>query len=301
MLEFFKRARLQRTEQFKNDSLVKILTEGALEAGHHLEYVPNLQNRNKYQVRYTKPFSSERLVEIICRMEPYVMSLLKKRDIDYTTIDSYIGYGFFNFIKTYKPDTLDTEAKVISAIQRSMMNKIDQLNRKERFRYMPGYTGTTQGYKKDQADKEGVELKARYVNTCKEVSIYTPVFGKDEEESGNYGDFIPDSSPTPEELFLDSDLEEEVYSTYSDNKPINRILLEILIEAGYHGKLSVKDLVDSALHRPDFVVQVKGDYNISILPSGEVIISEESREALHRKIKIFYRGLRKKLKIKFNS
>lgn len=300
MLNFFKMARSQRTEQFRNATLTEILTEGALEAGHYLEYVPNLQNKNKYQVRYKKPFSSERMAEIVCRMEPMVMAILKKRDIDYGSIDSYIGYGFFNFIKTYKPDVLDTDAKIVSALQRSMINKIDQLNRKERFRYMPGYTGTSQGYQQGKAEREGKIPSVRYVTTCREISLHTPVYGKDDIESGEFGDFIPDHEPTPEETCLHCSEEDDIFSSYSDNKEFNKILLEIIIEAGNHGKLTLKDLVDSALHNRDMVVLLSGDYKIELSGDGDIIISEEVKENIHKRIKVFYRGLKKKLKVKFN-
>lgn len=297
MLEFFKMAKAQRRPYFKDMSLVDLMTYGAEEAGHHLEYVANLQNKNKYQVRYKKPFNSSVLSEVICRMEPNIMSILKKRDIDPSTINSYIGYGFFNFIKTYKPDVHNTEDKIRNAIYKSVLQKIEQLSRKERFKYIPGYEGIT-NKEREAAEKEGRKPKGRYVNTCKEVSINSPVYGKDDDQSGELGDFIPDTQLNPEEKCIDRDERNQLCIKYSENE-FGKILLEIIIDSGSSGKLSIKDLKETALSNSDFRKVIAQELGFTYNPEDEFELSEEQEEKLHRKIKLFYRGLRKRLKIEF--
>jgi hypothetical protein len=296
MLEFFKMARGFRKPYFKEMSLVDLMSYGAEEAGCHLEYVANLQNKNKYQVRYNKQFSSAVLAELVCRMEPNVMSILKKRDFDISTIDSYISYGFFNFIKTYKPDVHNTDEKIRNAVYNSVIQKIEQLSRKEKFKYVPGYKGVTRR-ERELAEKEGREPKARYVNTCKEVSIHTPVYGRDDEQSGELGDFIPDSMPTPEEKLINKCEKEELCIRYSDDQ-FGKILLEVIIDSYSDKRLSVNELKESALNNEDFRELVAKEFGFN--PNDNFELPPEFEDKLYRKIKVFYRNLKKKLKIEFN-
>ena len=66
------------------------------------------------------------VAELAGRMRPAIMKFLLTVDQDPGTIDSYIGYGFFNFIKTYKPDVHNTDEKIKQALFRSIQNKVCQ-------------------------------------------------------------------------------------------------------------------------------------------------------------------------------
>ena len=72
----FKTIKLQRDPKLANKSYVELMSTAAEEAGHHLVYVDNLQNTNKWQVRYKKPFSSKVTIELLARMEGFILGFL---------------------------------------------------------------------------------------------------------------------------------------------------------------------------------------------------------------------------------
>lgn len=410
MLEFFRMARAERKFENTGKSLVELVREGWKKAGGKAIYKKELQckEESKYQVVFERKYDSAIAAELACRMEPWVMSFLRGREIDFSTIDSHIAYGFFNFIKTCRIEytdkntgevkethLFDTDKSIIAAIQNSIKCKIDQSNRKEIFKYRPGYTGTerARGEKLDEllkiiqktlneypvlhnyknilieifdrikeankvfgyeiikeVDKKGREsikevacykilvekevnslieflktlgefrikgkagefipvteiiknwlvsfnkIREKYKEVCKETSYNEPIYGKDDEESGEIGDFIPDVEPTPEDRCIERDEVNQLCIKYSESE-FGKILLEIIIDSGSNGKLSVKELKEQALHNQDFIELIAPEFGLN--PEDDFELSEEQEEKLHRKIKLFYRGLRKRLKIEF--
>ena len=298
MLEFFRMAEQSRVPKYRDIPLHKLMRAAAEQAGWHLEYVPNLQNRNKYQVRYTKPFSSAVTAELACRMRPAIMAFLAKRDIDPKTIDSFVGYGFFNFIKTYKPEVHDTDEKIKAAIYRSVMNKVDQGNRKEIFRYRP--TNLI-----DEETGEPIEKKKhKYSNTPREVSINTTVYGKDGDESAELQDFIPDDrTGSPLDTLIEEEEIEELVDSLT-NKSTEKILLRILIEAGGSGeRMKLKSLIEEALENSsirdqaieEITIQIKREQKASGSVEEIHITKEMVEKRVEKDIKIFYRNLKHKL------
>lgn len=325
MLEFFRMAEATRLPELRNVPLTELMKSAAEEAGWHLEYVENLQNQNKYQVRYEKPFSSVVVAELAGRMRPAIMKFLLTVDQDPGTIDSYIGYGFFNFIKTYKPDVHNTDEKIKQALFRSIQNKVCQLSRKELFKYRPGYTGTK--------NRAGEDVRnCRFKNTPREISYNQPAFNDGDSEA-ELGDFIPDYRPSPMDLYLDQEDSREVHNEYGASKEVEKICIEILLEAGNHGKVTLKDLkIDVAIR---LIPETKITYKkIEILEDRQAKINGEKRKnkensevlqtleeeynllqkqieeleesinpqvsSLNRQVKTFYRKLKAKLAEKYH-
>lgn len=318
MLEFFRLAEATRNPNLKDIPLSDLMRMAAEEAGWHLEYVANLQNRTKYQVRYERPFSSQVTAELVCRSKNSIMYFLSKRDFDPSTIDSYLGYGFWNFIKTYKPDVHDTDEKIRAAIYRSVQNKVDQGNRKEIFRYRP--TNDSMGAQagitvKVEVDSQGnqteTKVSTRYIKTPKEVSFNTEIFSKDGSQGGELGDFIPDERYSPLKPALEEDEEDGLVQEYTSSR-MQEILLKLLVEAGAHGRFTLKALQEEALHSEDIVEEVIQEIEISIHRAKERAIKKGREfEDLHitqemvnnkvaRKTKVFYRELKKKLANKYS-
>lgn len=271
MLEFFRMAEATRLPELKNIPLTELMKSAAEEAGWHLEYVENLQNQNKYQVRYEKPFSSVVVAELAGRMRPAIMKFLLTVDQDPGTIDSYIGYGFFNFIKTYKPDVHNTDEKIKQALFRSIQNKVCQLSRKELFKYRPGYTGTK--------NRAGEDVRnCRFKNTPREISYNRPAFNDGDSEA-ELGDFIPDYRPSPMDLYLDQEDSNEVYGEYGASEEVEKLCIEILLEAGNHDKISLKDLKRDVAIRLIPKIEIKVTYKkIEILEDRQARINGEKRK-----------------------
>lgn len=305
MLEFFRLAEANRNQEFKNIPLHVLMEGAAEEAGWHLEYVPNLQNKTKYQVRYDRPFSSEVTAELACRLRPVIMKFLSKREIDPLTIDSFVGYGFFNFIKTYKPKVHDTDEKIMAAVYRSVMNKVDQLNRKEIFRYRPTNDSLRSMAGEEVVDENGNRRSVKYVRTPKEVSLSTPVYGKDGEEDSEIGNFIPDSY-TPEDAYLDKEGEEDLVEEFGATTDIKKVIIETLVEAGGHGKMTLKELkVTVAIKCKPEVESLYDEFEILIKSGKKDEADKYEKEVIHpqvssidRQVKNFYRELKKRLAAK---
>lgn len=444
MLEFFRMARAERKFENTGKSFVELVREGWKKAGGKAIYNKKLQCKEelKYQVVFERKYDSAIAAELACRMEPWVMSFLRGREIDFSTIDSHIAYGFFNFIKTCRIEytdkitgeikethLFDTDKSIVTAIQNSIKCKIDQSNRKEIFKYRLGYTGTGKlrnekiselknildcliskyfldSYKyqiydlykkvveanaesynrlafyldenwigfddngnpirvakkwsdipeyqvlvKEALDNlnsylsileivlnkkfkiEGItrkriknenkkpklvkektlltiddklwnwrieffEIGEKYKEVCKETSYNEPIYGKGDEESGEIGDFIQDVEPTPEDRCIERDEVNQLCIKYSENE-FGKILLEIIIDSGSSGKLSIKDLKEIALSNSDFRKVIAQELEFTYNPEDDFELSGEQEEKLYRKIKLFYRGLRKRLKTEF--
>lgn len=318
MLEFFRLAEATRNPNLKDIPLSDLMRVAAEEAGWHLEYISNLQNRTKYQVRYERPFSSQVTAELACRLKNSIMYFLSKRNFDPSTINSYIGYGFWNFIKTYKPDIHNTDVKIKAAIYRSVQNKVDQGNRKEIFKYKPtnnsieAQAGITVRVEVDDlGNKTETKISTKYIKTPKEISFNTEVFGKDGGQSGELGDFIPDERYSPTRSTLEKDEEDELLEEYTSSR-MQEILLRLLVEAGAHGRFSLRALQEEALHSEDLVQEVTHEIEISLHRAKERAIKKGREfEDLHitqemvnnkvaRKTKVFYRDLKKKLANKYS-
>lgn len=305
MFEFFKMAEANRNPLYREIPLHVLMKDAASRAGWYLEFVPNLKSKTKYQVRYQRPFDSEVVAELVCRMRKYIIGFLKKREIDPTTIDSYLGWGFFNFIKTYKPDVHDTDEKIRSAIYRSVQNKVDQSNRKEIFKYRPTDDSLrAQNGENIPRKKENGKKKHLYTRTPKEISSNKPRTGKNDEEGDELGNFIPDSSPSPLDCYLDQEDREELSKEFTKSRT-QEILLNLLIEAGKNGKLALKDLKKEAILNEEILQETFDELKITLEKregdSVEIHITKEMvYNRVNRKVKTFYKGLKKKLSIKFS-
>lgn len=290
-LQLFKNLKSQRDPRLSNLSYVELMSTAAEEAGHHLVYVENLQNTNKWQVRYNKPFSSAVTIELLARMEGFILGFLATRDYDPSTIDSHICYGIANFIKTYKPDVHNTEKSIVGALHFSLKQKIEQSNRKELFKYRPGY----KGYSKE--DRKKMELdptykgKERYIKTPKEISLNLRIDGKDsDDDSTELADYIPEVKDgfAEKEGMMDLEL-----TFVSDN--CQKIFLKILVEGGASGKVSIKDLGRTALTYPEIVEEAKVEISQKKgLDPQEVDLTLVINKVM-KKAKVFYRDLRDKL------
>ena len=291
ILPLFKNIKSQRDPQLASKTYVELMSKAAEEAGHHLVYVENLQNTNKWQVRYRKPFSSEVTTELLARMEGFVLGFLANRDYDPSTIESHICYGIANFIKTYKPDVHNTDKLIVGALHFSIKQKIEQSNRKELFKYRPGYKGySIEDRKKMEADPN-YKGKERYTKTPKEISINTKVEGKSSDDhTTEIGDYIPDNRNLLEDREQMIDLE----VAFTSNKS-QKIFLEILIEGGASGKVSIKDLGRTALNYPEVVDEAKEEISKTRgLEPDEIDLTLVVNRVM-KKAKIFYKGLRDKL------
>ena len=293
MLDFFKLARSTRDPSLATKSYVELMEEAAEEAGWHLVYVPNLQNRTKFQVRYERPFSSAVVAELACRMEPTIMGFLRKRDIDPSLIDSFVGFGFFNFIKTYKPEVHNTDEKVQAAIYRSVQNKVDQGQRKEIFRYRP------------TSSSGDPTKKHRYVNTPREVSLSRRAHYKD-EEGDELGSFIADplyDQPNFCSGFEEAEERGDLIKEYAKT-PGQKIFLEILIEAGASGRITIRDLAREAKESPIIRDEARNDLIEAYKSKGkteEELTEEMIDERVFRKAKAYFRGLREILAPRLNN
>lgn len=396
MLEFVRMAKAERRLENMGKSYVELMEEGCKKAGYHIVNDPKTKNSNKNVVRFEKPFDSSILAELVCRLEPQVMGILKNKTIDQTTIDSYVAYGFFNFIKTYKKEVHNTNEKIVRCILNSVRQKIDQLSRKEEFRYKPGYDGVRMkrariieslgnsikslgklvdeeiieelkasmariellnkklikselpdnpeeeekfylkngqtnysnirkalkkridqefDYILDLLEPEVIleplvsqyiktikELKVKfansrekYLNSCQSVSGNDKVDGDEGDgESRELFDFIPDDRPSPEDQAVDNSDTQELLIKYSSS-PFGKILLEIIIDCGRSGKVSVGEVRDLAYQTPDFVDLVVEEFGYHTNDRHELVLSLEENKKLFRKIKVFYRGLRDQL------
>lgn len=289
MLEIFKMAMANRDESLKDVPLTKLMELAAKEAGWHQVLVPNLTNRNKLQTRYTKPFSSEVTAELICRTRPYIVSALRKRDINPSTIDSHIGWGVFSFIKTYNPEKHNTDAIIASCIYTAVLTRIQQSLRKEDFKYRPGYLGITEK-ERAEAEKEGRAPRGRYTTIPKEISINAKVCNGDEDSDSELGDFIPSQGD------FASDVEQilDLVDTYGETEN-QKILIRLLIDMGGNGKVSRNDLVREALKNRDFRINLK----IALENKGIVPEKQDYIDLAYRQIKTFYRSLKKRLSVDF--
>lgn len=291
MLEFFRLAEQTRKPEYRDVPLADLMRQAAKEAGWHTVYVENLQSRTKDQVRYERPFSSAVTAELACRMKAPIMAFLSKRDIDKSTINSYIGYGFFNFIKTYKPDVLDTDEKIKAAIYRSVQNKVDQGNRKEIFRYR--------------------ESSNKYVNTPKEISMSIRIGNGDNEGDGKeLEDYLADTLPSPDLQYMEIEETEELLDIYA-NSNTQEILLKLLLESGSFGRVSVRGLSLEAGRYPSIREEAIKEIELKIkhqreragktkkdLPEDKerLALDEENiSKFIYRKVKKFYRELKSKL------
>ena len=289
--QLFKMVKSQRDPRLADKSFVELMSTAAEEAGHHLVYVENLQNANKWQVRYTKPFSSAVTAELLARMEGFILGFLATRDYDPSTIDSHICYGIANFIKTYKPDVHNTEKAIVGALHFSIKQKIEQSNRKEIFRYRPGYKGyTIEDRKKMEADPE-YKGKERYTKTPKEISLNLKIEGKDsDDDSTELGDYIPESRDefSEKEEIMDLEL------TLTSNE-CQKVFLKILVEGGASGKVSIKDLGRTALTYPEIVEETKIELSKKKGLSPEEVDLTLVVNRVMKKAKVFYRDLRDRL------
>lgn len=326
MLDYFRMAHETRKPELKSVPLTELMKSAALEAGWHLEHIDNLQNKNKDAVRYDKPFSSIVTAELSCRLQKSIMKLLQKKDTSSSPIDSYIGWGIFNFIKSYKPDVHNTDEKILAAAYNSVKCKVDQLLRKEIFRHRPHHKALvlqTEGYDSLKIEIEssgGTEEEAEnikkytYVNSPKEVSIHTPSGGKDGEDSKELGDTLSSgTSPLDEVVYQDE--VEDLVEKYSEDEVQGQII-RILIEAGNSGRVRPGDIREEAkgeviqdgegnktykhsipgseIIRQSVIREIKISMNLA--EDAEVEISEELIEKkMARKIKVFYRQLKKRL------
>lgn len=312
MLQFFKMAEATRNPLYKDIPLTVLMEDAAERAGWHLEYVPNLQSKTKYQVKYEQKFDSQVVAELACRLRKPIENFLYKRDIDPSTIDSHVGYGFFNFIKTYKPEVHDTDEKICAAIYRSVMNKVDQGNRKETFRYRPteqadkAQAGVKVEVKiNDQGEEVETQLSVKYVKTPREISLNMEVEGKGGDQGGELGDFIPDNRYSADRLAMDRAEEEEIYEEYSSTK-VQKLLLQILMEAGAHGKMTSRELQREAMNDPDIIDEVtqeledqfykKPEYAVGIYITEEMVNNRIARET-----KVFYKNLKERLAAKLTN
>lgn len=313
MLDYFRMAHETRKPELKFVPLTELMKSAALEAGWHLEHIDNLQNKNKDAVRYDKPFSSIVTAELSCRLQKSIMKLLQKKDTSSLPIDSYIGWGIFNFIKSYKPDVHNTDEKILQAAYNSVKCKLDQLSRKEFFRYRPHHKALvlqTEGYDQLKIEiessggtKEDAEKvkKYGYINSPKEVSIHTPIGGKDGEDSKELGDTISSSTSPLDEVVYQDEVEDLV-EKYAEDEVQGQII-RILIEASNSGKVRPGDLREEAklcnlpgskIIREKVIEEIK--ISMKVAGDAEVEISEELIEKkVARKIKVFYRQLKKRL------
>ena len=289
--QLFKNVKLQRDPRLANKSYVELMSTAAEEAGHHLVYVENLQNTNKWQVRYNKPFSSAVTVELLARMEGFILGFLATRDYDPSTIESHICYGVANFIKTYKPDVHNTDKLIVGALHFSIKQKIEQSNRKETFKYRPGYKGySIEDRKKMEADPT-YKGKERYTKTPKEISLNLRIDGKDsDDDSTELGDYIPEVKDDFAEREGMIDLE---LSFASDS--CQKVFLKILVEGGASGKVSIKDLGRTALTYPEIVEEAKTEISKKKGLSPEEVDLTLVINRVMKKAKVFYRDLRDRL------
>ena len=289
--QLFKNVKLQRDPKLADKSYVELMSTAAEEAGHHLVYVENLQNTNKWQVRYNKPFSSAVTVELLARMEGFILGFLATRDYDPSTIDSHICYGVANFIKTYKPDVHNTDKAIVGALHFSIKQKIEQSNRKEIFKYRPGYKGySIEDRKKMEADPT-YKGKERYTKTPKEISLNLRIDGKDsDDDSTELGDYIPETRDDFAEREGMIDLE---LSFASDS--CQKVFLKILVDGGASGKVSIKDLGRTALTYPEIVEETRIEISEKKGLSPDEVDLTLVVNRVMKKAKVFYRDLRDKL------
>ena len=317
MLEFFQMAEATRDPRLRDRPISELMREAAIEAGWHLEYVENLQNKNKYQVRYTKPFSSKVTAELVCRYKPQILATLKTIHLETLSsmdIDSFLGYGVFNFIKSYKPDVHNTDSKIVAALTNSIKIKFWQLGRKEVFRFVPGYVG-------NKNQKGEVVREIRYKNTPRTVSYNSPAFN-DMDSEAEMGDFIPDTSPSPEDRYIEKEDIEEFPLTYGQNKEIEKVIISIMVEAGSHGKITIRDLQRDVVDRLGDLIQElteekdlvdkrrKGGYDgdplereyqelLDRIHNLEVIVNK-GVNSINRQVKLFYRRVKEALAKKYH-
>ena len=291
LLQLFKQAKLQRDPKLANQSYVEIMSTAAAEAGHHLVYVENLQNANKWQVRYKKPFSSAVTSELLIRMEGFILGFLANRDFDPFTIESHICYSIFNFIKTYKPDVHTTDQAIIGALHSSIKQKIEQSNRKETFKYRPGYKGYSKEDRKKMEEDPEYKGKERYVKTPKEISLNFKVEGKDsDDDSTELADYISDPVDSFKEKEETMDLELE-FATDINKKAF----LKILIECGSSGKVSIKDFGRSALTDPEIVNETRIEISKKKGLDPEEVDFELVVNRVMKKAKVFYRNIKEEI------
>lgn len=289
--QLFKTVKLQRDPKLANVPYVELMSTEAREAGHHLVYVENLQNANKWQVRYKRPFSSKVTVELLARMEGFILGFLANRDYDPSTIDSHICYAIANFIKTYKPDVHNTEASIIAALHSSIKQKIEQSNRKEIFKYRPGYHGYSLEDKKKMEEDPTYKGKERYTKTPKEISLNLKIEGKDSDDnSTELGDYIPEQR----DLFSEKEEMMDLELSFASSN-CNKVFLKILVEGGASGKVSIKDLGRTALRYPEIVEEAKEEISRKKGLSPEEVDITLVVNRVMKKAKVFYRDLRDKL------
>lgn len=289
MLEIFKMAEEQRRSDLSNISLTKLMKVAAEKAGWHIVEVPNLNSADKRQVRYERPFSSAVTAELICRIKPSIYHYLKKRDFDPKTISSHIGYGVFKFIQTYKPEVHNSDEIIMASLFRIIRTKVEQSNRKEIFRYVPGYQGVTNKERK-LAEQEGRAPKARYTSAPKEVSIFSPVFDEDQEESAQMIDFLSEGPDFTVEMAEENDLLEE----YGGDDLLRKAFIKILIDMGSHGKASRPEVVIEAMNNKVIINIIRKEFDTE--PT-----EEEIKAKLARKIKVLFKDLKERLSQDFSD
>lgn len=288
MIEIFEMAIKNRDSKLAKASLAEMMAQAAQEAGWHQVEVPNLQHKNKLQVRYTKAFSSAVTAELICRIRPAIISYLKKREYDPKTISSHIGYGVFKFIQTYKPLIHNNDEIILASVFRAIKTKVEQSNRKEIFKFRPGYVGASEK-EKVQAEQEGRSPRARYTSVPREISLNTPVYDKNSDQSGELGDFISNAPDFSVEVVSEYDLERE----YA-NDDLEKIFIKILIDFGSSGKVSRPELTKEALRHREVYEILEDEFG------KDYLSEEEAEELLTRKVRVFFKTLKRRLQIDFN-
>ena len=288
MIEIFRMAEEQRKSGLAKISLTELMKKAAKEAGWHIVEVPNLNCKDKRQVRYERPFSSAVASELVCRIKLPIYHYLKKRDFDPKTISSHIGYGVFKFIQTYKPEVHNSDEIIMASLFRIIRTKVEQSNRKELFRYRPGYQGVTNRERK-MAEEEGRNPKARYTSAPKEISIFSPIFDEDHEDSAEMIDFISQGPDFSKEVTERSDL----IDGYGEDD-LQKEFIQILIDMGQNGKASRPDVVIEAMNNRVIISLIKREFK-------EEPTEEEIRAKLARKVKVFFKEIKEKLQRDFSD
>jgi hypothetical protein len=222
-------------------------------------------------------------------MKPYIIGFIRKRDIDPSTISSHIAYGIYSFIKSYNPDKHNNDAIIKASLYQAVVTRVQQSNRKERFKYMPGYQGIT-NKERVAAELEGREPQARYTTAPKETSLNRTIRDKKGEGSVEIGDLIP--SPTDFTIEVEGRI--TIFDKYA-HTPLEKSLLEILVESGSSGKIGRTALAGLANREPEVIGNLKLKISNDLGVYEDEVTEEQIQKHLLRAVKAYYKYLKKKL------